>query len=472
MSATRRLLAASHIGRASDVTVLFALSQIPRERIRVLREREAQAFAELRPCGGALLERAKASMPNGVPMSWMVTLHDHPSIVVEGARGGSFTDVDGNSYLDFNLADMSTFTGYGSDALVRAVSERVKEGAQLLLPTPDAEAVSLGLARRFKLPFWQFTLSSTQANTEAIRVARAFTGRSAVLMFDGKYHGHADELLGELHSHGVLPEGLGVPRDAARHVRLVQYNDLEAVERELARGDVACVLAEPAITNVGVIQPNEGFHAALRRLTSESGALLVLDETHTLVAGPGGLTAHWGLQPDVLVIGKSIAGGIPIGAYGMTETVASVLEHRPGAAFGEEVATGGTLFGNALCIAAARATLEEVLTDDAYEHAAALGGRLADGIERLAGANGFEWRAHRLYNRSGYTHAAQLPTNAIQARATFDVELYNLQRLYMANRGIWEAISTAGPACGIQTSTADVDQYLDVLDGFLKHVRP
>jgi glutamate-1-semialdehyde 2,1-aminomutase len=411
-------------------------------------------------------------MPNGVPMSWMATLHDHPSIIVQGGRGGAFTDVDGNRYIDFNLADMSTFTGYGSEAVVRAVGERMNDGAQFLLPTRDAEAVSLELARRFGLPLWQFTLSSTQANTEAIRVARALTGQTAVLMFDGKYHGHADELLGELHGQEVLPEGLGVPRDATRHVRLVQYNDLEAVERELARGDVACVLVEPAITNVGVIQPREGFHAALRRLTSESGALLVLDETHTLVAGPGGLTARWGLRPDVLVIGKSIAGGVPIGAYGMTETVAGVLEHRPGAAFGEGVATGGTLFGSALCMAAARATLHEVLTDEAYAHAAALGRRLADGIERIVSAHGLEWSAHRLYNRSGYTHAPQLPTNAIKARATFDVELYNLQRLYMANRGIWEAISTAGPACGIQTSSADVDQYLDLLDRFLHDVKP
>lgn len=452
--------------------MLLALSQIPRERIRSLRGREAQRFAELRPRGSELLERARASMPNGVPMSWMVTLHDHPSIVVERGSGGSFGDVDGNVYVDFNLADMSTFAGHGSAAVVRAVSERVDQGVQFLLPTRDAEAVSRELARRFGLSLWQFTLSSTQANTEAIRVARAFTGRSAVLMFDGKYHGHADELLGELRAGEVLPEGLGVPADATRHVRLVQYNDLEAVERELARGDVACVLAEPAITNVGVIQPNEGFHAGVRRLTSESGALLVLDETHTLVAGPGGLTARWGLQPDVLVIGKSIAGGVPIGAYGMTEAVARVLEHRPGASFGEEVATGGTLFGNALSMAAARATLQEVLTEEAYEHAAALGRTLADGIERITGAHGFEWRAHRLYNRSGYTHAPALPTNAVEARATFDIELYELQRLYMANRGIWEAISSAGPACGVRTNAGDIDQYLDVLDGFLHDVKP
>lgn len=461
----------SCVGCGREVIVLLILSHVPRERIRSVREREARRFGELRPRGNGLFERAKASMPNGVPMSWMVTYQDHTPIVVERGSGGSFTDVDGNVYADFNLADMSTFTGHGSEAVVRAVTERVTNGAQFLLPTQDAEAVSVELARRFGLPAWQYTLSSTQANTEAVRVARAFTGRSAVLMFDGKYHGHADELLGELRSGEVVPEGLGVPRDATRHVRLVQYNDLSAVERELARGDVACVIAEPAITNVGVIQPNDGFHVGLRQAASKNGSLLVLDETHTLVAGPGGLTARWGLQPDIVVIGKSIAGGVPIGAYGMAEAVAATLVHRPGAALRDEVATGGTLFANALCMAAARATLHEVLIDEAYEHAAALGQRLADGIERIAGAHCFDWRAHRLYNRSGYTHARELPTNAIEARATFDIELYELQRLYMANRGVWEAISTAGPACGIQTSSGDVDQYLDVLDSFLQDLR-
>jgi glutamate-1-semialdehyde 2,1-aminomutase len=287
-------------------------------------------------------------------------------------------------------------------------------------------------------------------------------------MFDGKYHGHADELLGELDGAKVAPEGLGVPSDATRHVRLVQYNDLEAVERELARGDVACILAEAAVTNTGVIRPVDGFHAGLRRLASTSGTLLVIDETHTLVAGPGGLTAHWGLEPDLVVLGKAISGGIPLGAYGMTAPVASVLERRSPTPWGETVATGGTLFANALSLAAARVTVTEILTDAAYEHAAALGGRLADGIEVVAAEHGLPWRSHRLFNRSGYTHASELPSNAAEARATFDSELYNLQRLYMANRGIWEAIDSAGPACGIQASEADVDRYLEILNEFLR----
>jgi len=413
-------------------------------------------------------------------MAWMSELYTHPPIFVDAGHGGTFTDIDGNTYIDFNLADTSMFTGYGVEAISEVVAKRVKDGSQFLLPTQDAVEVATRLAARFGLPFWQFTLSATQANVEAIRTARALTGRDAVLMFDGKYHGHADELLAVRDKGEVVPEGRGVLRDATRHVRLVPYNDLDAVSRELARGDIACVVAEAAITNAGVILPAEGFHAGLRRLTSDAGTLLVIDETHTLVAGPGGLTARWGLQPDLLVVGKSVSGGISLGAYGMTERVAAVLDD-PDAASGESVATGdtlfgnalsrvatgGTLFGNALSLAAARVTLEQVLTDQGYAHAAALGGKLADGIEATAAANGFDWRAHRLYNRSGYTHGPYLPSNAADARDSFDAELFNIQRIYMANRGIWEAIDSAGPAAGIQTTAEHVDHYLEVLNDFL-----
>ena len=326
------------------------------------RERELERFAELRPRGMAMLEEARRAMPNGVPTTWMATLYEHPPVVVDRGEGAGFTDVDGNRYLDFNLADTSMFAGHGVEAVARAAAERVAGGSQFLLPTEDALAVAAELARRFGLPFWQYTLSATLANGEAIRLARAATGRDIVLMFDGKYHGHADELLGEIGDAGSRPRVAACRADATRHVRLAQFNDLEAVERELAGGDVACVLAEAAVTNTGVILPREGFHDGLRRLASERGALLMVDETHTLVAGPGGLTAHWGLEPDILVLGKAIAGGIPLGAYGMTAPIAEQLERGPATSYGEEVATGGTLFGNALSLAAARVTLTEVLT--------------------------------------------------------------------------------------------------------------
>jgi glutamate-1-semialdehyde 2,1-aminomutase len=443
------------------------VAQVSRDRVRAVGERELERFAQMRPRGMKLIERARLSMPGGVPMSWMATIYGHPPLVVSRGSGATFEDVDGNAYLDFNLADTSIFAGHDPGSLARAVGERVAAGSQFLLPTEDAPAVAEELARRFGLPFWQFTLSATLANTEAIRIARAATGRSDVLMFDGKYLGQTDELNPQLEDGRVVPEGPGVPPDALRHVRMVQYNDLEAVERELAGGDVACILAEAAITNTGVIHPEPGFHDGLRRLASGAGTLLILDETHTLVSGPGGLTARWGLEPDLLVLGKSISSGIPLGAYGMTAEVAGVLELAAGQEYGEGVATGGTLFANALSLMAARVTLEELLTDDAYEHAAALGERLADGIEATAAAHGLDWRAHRLFNRSGYTHAPRLPRNALEARATFDVELFAVQRVYMANRGVWEAIDSAGPACGTRTTAEAVDRYLEVLGEFL-----
>jgi glutamate-1-semialdehyde 2,1-aminomutase len=434
---------------------------ISRTRLQAVGGREHARFAELRPRGTALREQARATMPNGVPNAWMDWLYDHPPLYVAEGRGARFRDVDGNEYLDFNLADTSMFAGQGPEPVIRAVAERFANGAQFLLATEDSLAVSRALATRFGLPSWQFTLSATQANTEAMRVARAVTGRTDVLMFDGRYHGHADEM---------LEAGRGLLRDGTRHIRTVPYNDLEAVERELVGGDIALVLAEGAITNTGVILPAEGFHAGLRRLTSETGTLLAIDETHTLVAGPGGLTRRWDLQPDLLVMGKSIACGVPLGAYGMTTAVAGVLEQDGSRDESRMVATGGTLFGNALAMAAARATLEEVLTDDAYEHAAALGERLAGGIETVAVRRGLPWRAHRLYNRSGYTHAPALPANAQEARERFDLELYNVQRAYLANRGVWDAIDSAGPACGIETTEDDVDHYVELLDAFLAEV--
>jgi glutamate-1-semialdehyde 2,1-aminomutase len=221
---------------------------------------------------------------------------------------------------------------------------------------------------------------------------------------------------------------------------------------------------------VGVIQPADGFHAGLRRLTRDAGALLAIDETHTLAAGPGGLTARWGLEPDLLVVGKAIACGVPLGAYGMTSEVARVLEADASETFRDTVATGGTLFANAVSMAAARVTLTDVLTEAAYERAATLGARLADGIESVIADHGLPWRAHRLFNRSGCTHAPELPVNALEARERIDLGLLNVQRLYMANRGIWEAIDSAGPACGTQVSEADVDRYLQTLDDFLREL--
>lgn len=410
-------------------------------------------------------------MPNGVPMQWFFSSYSHPPMFVDRGRGSRFTDVDGHEYADFNIADMSMFCGYAPEAVVRAVSERVAAGSQFLLPTEDAVRVAEELARRWTMPKWQFTLSASQANVEAIRVARVATGRPKVLLFDGKYHGHFDQALVELREGRLVPEELGLPRDVTEQTVVVPFNDVDALERALRSGDVALVLAEPAMTNNhGLIPPEPGYHAELRRATRESGTLLAFDETHTLVCGPSGLVGRWSLEPDLVSLGKSVAGGIPMGAYGMTEEVAAVFAHADHPDDREEsptVATGGTLFANALTMAASRAALCKVLTDQAYERAAKLGGMLADGLERVVAGAGLPWTVHRLYARSGVAFAPSAPRTAAEARTTEDRLLTNLIRVYLANRGVWEAIPGAGPTVAVPATEEDVDAYVSAYGGLI-----
>jgi glutamate-1-semialdehyde 2,1-aminomutase len=447
---------------------------IDRRRIERLTERELGRFLDERPRSAQLLARGSHSMPRGVPMSWMTQLFGHPPIFIERGDGAYVTDVDGHRYLDTNIADTSMFCGYSPEPVVRAVSERIADGAQFLMPTEDAIWVAEELGRRWPVPKWQFTLSATLANTEAIRVARHVTGRAKLLMFAGKYHGHADEMLVIERAGHLEPEYYGLPPSVTEHVVLVGFNDVEAVERALAPGDVACLLTEPALTNVGVIVPDPGFHAELRRLTREAGTLLLLDETHTLICGAGGLVERWSLEPDIVTLGKSIGAGVAIGAYGMTAPVAAALEDDMGddggGDFVPEVATGGTLFGNALQMAASRAALGEVLTPEAYARTSALGERLADGIDRLAVEAALPWRAHRLFARSGYAFDGMLAHNATEARRSHDTELYRLLRLFMVNRGVWEAMEWAGPAVSVPAAGEDVDRYLGVLADLIEEL--
>ncbi len=315
--------------------------------VRALKNREDARFREARPKSAALLQRGLQVMPNGVPMAWHVGSYHHlPLWAVEG-HGARFTDADGFEYSDFNIADMSMFCGYSPAPLIRAVSECMTRGHQFLLPVEDAIIVSEELRRRYGLPKWQYTLSASQANTEVIRVARVATGRDKVLLFDGKYHGHFDQTLVELDATGnLVPEERGLPASVTQQTRLVPFNDPEALARALECRDVAVVLTEPALTNnFGLILPDSGFHATLRELTRATGTLLAYDETHTQVVGPGGLTALWKLDPDFVTSGKSIAGGVPFGAWGMTDAIADLLiQHKgPDGERSNLVAIGGTL---------------------------------------------------------------------------------------------------------------------------------
>lgn len=434
-------------------------------KVRELYDLELKKFVGARPRTMALLERARSHMPNGVPMAWMAIDQEVPAYVDRG-EGAGFTDVDGHRYLDVNVSDMVMFCGYGNPEIAEAVAARARRGTQFLLPTAEAVDVAEELARRYPVPLWQFTLSASQANVEAIRIARASTGREVALLFDGHYHGHFDEGLINLEDGRLVPAQRGLAKATTGKVRIAQFNDVDGLRRALAPRDVAVVLTEPALTNnVHLLLPRPGWHEALRALTRETGTVLAIDETHTCVVGDGGATRRFGLEPDIVTIGKSIAGGVPLGAYGLVEPLAGEIDmKRKG-----EAATGGTLFGNPLSMAAARAALTRVLTPAAYEHTAALGARLADGIEAAIRDSGLPWTAQRFGPRSGHWYGPE-PKTGQQALALRDPLLTRTQRIWMANRGVWEALPGAGPTMAVPAREADVDLYLDAYASFLRAV--
>ncbi len=451
------------------------LTGIDPDRVRALQESENARFVNERPRSMELWERARRSMPRGVPMAWMDDLYDHPPAWVAAGEGATFTDVDGHAYLDMYVADMSAFCGHAPRAVADAVAERMKLGNQFLLPGEDSIVVAEHLAGRYGMPKWQFTLSGTQANTEVIRLARALTGRDVVLVFDGKYHGEGDATLVIEDGGRVMPEHPGLPPWVADGARVVQFNDVVALEAALAPGDVALVLAEPAMTNTGFILPRPGYHAALRRATRETGTLLALDEVHTLVCAHGGLTGDWSLEPDFLTIGKSIAAGVPLAAYGMRDDVAVAVAPPEEArvvsgAFVGEVATGGTLFANALSMAAGRAALVDVLTEGAFAQTATLGERMAAGLRSAIGDAGLRWSVAQHGAHASYFFVADAPVDGAGSRAADDPALRALIRVYMANRGIWESGWWLGPTVSIAHRRADVDRYVGLFEEFLGEV--
>ncbi len=439
--------------------------------IEALGAAENERFVTERPRSRQAAAKATSTMPRGVPMAWMEELYDHPPLWVSHGAGSRFWDIDGNGYIDMYVADMSAFCGHAPAPVVRAVADRMAAGHQFLLPGEDALVVAEELAQRYGMAKWQFTLSATQANVEVVRVARVRTGREKILVFDGKYHGHLEPTLGVLEDGRVRPEYTGLASEAMANLRIVPFNDLGAVERALAPGDVALVLTEPAMTNAGFLLPEPGFHDGLRALTRRYGTLLAIDETHTLVTAYGGLTREWGLQPDFLTVGKSIAGGVPLGAYGMTDDVAEVLRPAPvaaavsGIAY-EEVATGGTLFANALSMAAARAALTEVLTPQAFIATERLGDQLAAGLRGHFERVGLPWSVNHHGSHAYYFFGPQPPRDARGARDADDPDLRALIRVFLANRGIWESGWWLGPTVSVAHTAQDVDAYLDMIGEF------
>jgi glutamate-1-semialdehyde 2,1-aminomutase len=415
-------------------------------------------------------------MPRGVPMAWMDDLYEHPPVWVSHGDGARFTDVDGHTYLDMYQADMSAFCGHAPRPVTDAVTHRMKLGNQFLLPGEDAIAVAEHLADRYGLPKWQFTLSATQANTEVIRLARELTGREIVLMFDGKYHGEGDTTLVVQENGRVVPESRGLPPGIAAQGRIVQFNDVAALEAALEPGDVAVVLAEPAMTNAGFLLPRPGYHEQLRRATRDVGTLLAIDETHTLVCAYAGLTQDWGLEPDFLTLGKAIAAGVPLATYGMRDEIASLIappeESRVvSGVVVDEVATGGTLFANALSMAAGRAALLDVLTEEAFEHVASLGAEMAAGLRTAISRAELRWSVAQYGAHASYFFAHEPPTHGAGSRAADDPGLRALIRVFMANRGVWESGWWLGPTVSVAHEPEDVDRYVALFEEFLGEVK-
>jgi glutamate-1-semialdehyde 2,1-aminomutase len=371
-------------------------------------------------------------------MHWMVRWAGGFPLFVESAEGSHFVDVDGRRYLDLCLGDTGAMTGHAPPAAVTALAEQARRGTTFMLPTEDAVRVGEELARRFGLPYWQIALTATDANRFAIRLARHRTGRPKILVFHGCYHGTVDETFAALRDGRTVARAgnLGPPVDPALTTRVVEFNDLRALEEALSHGDVACVLAEPGMTNVGIVLPEPGFHEAMRELTRRSGTLLILDETHTISAGPGGYTRAHGLEPDMLTIGKPLAGGVPAAAYGMSAALARDFAESIRRDESDTGGIGGTLSGNALSLAAMRATLESVLTEEAYARTIPLAKRFVEGVASVIAERSLPWHVTQLGCRAEYGFRASAPKNGSEAFAAMDPELDRYMHLAALNRGI------------------------------------
>jgi glutamate-1-semialdehyde 2,1-aminomutase len=435
-------------------------------RLGALLERELERFRAEHPRSLELAERAKASLLGGVPMHWMVRWAGGFPVFAQEAHGSRFVDVDGIEYVDFCLGDTGAMTGHSPEPVVQAITEQAGRGITLMLPSEDAIWVGNELQRRFGLRFWQFALTATDANRFAIRIARRVTGRPKILVFNWCYHGTVDETVVTLVEGEVRPrEGsVGPPVDPAETTRVAEFNDLEGLERELAHGDVACVIAEPALTNVGIVLPEPGFHDALRELTRRYGTLLVIDETHTICAGPGGYTAAHDLEPDLLTIGKPIASGIPAAAYGLSEDVARTLLEGIPEELSDVGGLGGTLAANVLSLTAMRATLSEVLTDQAFERMIAMGERFEAGVEDVIERHALPWHVVRLGCRVEYLFRSDPVRTGAEAAAGGDAELDRFMHLYALNRGIlmtpFHNMALMSPV----TDEDDVDAHTAMLD--------
>ena len=415
--------------------------RISDEHLARLFGEESDRFARAHPRAATLAARAGGSLVGGVPMSWMQRWASPVPPYATSARGATITDVDGHQYLDLALGDTAAMAGHAPAPLTRAIAAQLENGATTMLPSEAAIDAAEELTRRFGLPLWQLCLTATDANRFVLRIARAVTKRPKVLVHNWCYHGTVDETFaiaapgGSAGAAQARPGNTGPQVDPSITTRVVEINDLVATEAALAAGDVAAILIEPALTNIGIVLPDPGYHAALRTLATKYGALLIADETHTISLGPGGATAAWSLQPDLLVIGKAIAGGLPGAAYGMRRELAEQI-----------------------------AAEREVLTDDAFPQMIATASRWADGVVEVLTRHDIPWSVTRLGARAEYHFTPEAPRSGAEAAAAVHHEMERYLHLHALNRGIimtpFHNMALFSPA----TPSSAADQHSEALD--------
>lgn len=446
-------------------------SGIAESAVASLAAGERQRFLDRHPRCAELAARARHALFGGVPMHWMSDWSTPLPLFVERAQGARFVDVDGHEYIDFCLGDTGSMFGHSPAPIAQALREQAGNGLTSMLPGEDAVVCGELLAERFGLPYWQVTTTATDANRFVLRWARAITGRKVILLFDGCYHGTVDEAMVRgrdgrtVHRPGLI----GQARNLTQHSRVVPFNDLAALEAALAPGDVAALLCEPALTNIGMVLPEPGFLAAVRELTRRAGTLLILDETHTISTGPGGCTRAWSLEPDFLTLGKPVAGGVPCAVYGCNAAMAQAMQlarqHASEQGHGHgHSGMGTTLSANALAMHCMRASLERVMTPAAYAHMLAMAARLAAGLRALLARHALPWSVTELGARCEFQFCATPPQNGAEAEAAFHDSLQQALHLYLINRGILITPFHNMTLCCPDTSAADVDRLLAVLD--------
>ena len=440
------------------------MKTIDRVRLKKLQEREANLFVAKHPRSAELYKRAQNSLLGGVPMNWMKKWAGAYPVFVTSAKGAHFTCADGREYVDLCLGDTGAMTGHSPDIVAETLMKRVREGITLMLPSEDSIFVGEDLKRRFGLAYWQFTLTATDANRFSIRIAREITQRPKILVFHYCYHGSVDETFASLHDGEVRPRrgNIWPPVDPAETTRVVEFNDLNALEEALRHHDVACILAEPAMTNVGIILPDEGYWKTARELARRYGAVFIADETHTICAGPGGCTAEWKLDPDMLVFGKAIGSGIPGATYGCSEEVAQRISARIHLEDCDVGGIGGTLAGNALSLAAMRVTLEHVLTAKNFAKMIPLAVRFNEGVAAEIKKNGLPWNTQRLGCRAEYTFCEKAPRNGGESAAAADFELERFLHLYALNRGVLLTPFHNMALMCPETTAEDIDRHTKV----------